>query len=206
MKLTSGPDAMSMKPTAQMTAMYMMLKCCTMPTEVMTESREKMASRMTIWVMTCQKAAWCSAFFVGSKIWPSSLSCISMVPFRSRKMPPTIRMMSRQEKLWPKKAKRGSVRVTTQATAARSPRRVRRARPRPTKKACLRCEWGRVVERMEMKTMLSMPRTISISMSVPRPAQAEGSATQAKSKMGIACPCGYDRRLCPILCLCPSCA
>ena len=52
-----GRDASSITNTANTTAIIMMDSSLTMPTEVMTESSEKMASSTTIWVMTCQNTA-----------------------------------------------------------------------------------------------------------------------------------------------------
>ena len=189
-KATRGPEAMSMKATAAMTARNMMGRCCTMPTEVMMESTEKMASRMTIWAMTCQKAA-LLALPWGSSTCPSSRSCISMVPLSSRKTPPAMRMTSLQEKPCPQSVTKGSVSVTIHAMAESRQRRIARARPRPSRKARRRSFCGRVEARIEMKTRLSMPRTISMRTSVPRPAQADGSATQAKSQSGMC----HDSRL-----------
>ena len=175
---------MSMNPTAAITARNMMGRCFTMPTDVMTESMEKMASRITIWAITCQNAA-LVVFFCVSMGEPSRRSCISIVPLKRRNVPPPIRMKSRQEKPWPKRCTTGCVRLTTQAMTESRTRRVSRARPRPTRNACLRSDFGRVEARIEIKTRLSIPRTISSRIRVPSPAQAEGSATHAKSQSGI---------------------
>ena len=54
----NGREVNSIARTAMMTASIMMESSFTMPTDVMIESKENMASSTTIWVMTCQNTAW----------------------------------------------------------------------------------------------------------------------------------------------------
>ena len=175
---------MTMTSMATTTASIITGIWSTMPTEVMMESRENTASSTRIWMMTCQKPERVGAEEY-SAMPPSRRSCSSMVPLSSKKMPPPMRMKSRHEKALPKIVTRGSVRLTIQAMAESSTRRMTSARPRPVRKARRRCSCVcRREVRMEMKTRLSMPSTTSSTIRVPSPAQAEGSAIHEKSHMG----------------------
>ena len=119
---------MTMTSMAAMTASIITGIWSTMPTEVMMESSENTASRTTIWMMTCQKPERVGAEEY-SAMPPSRRSCSSMVPLSSKKMPPPMRMKSLQEKALPKIVTRGSVRLTIQAMAESSTRRMASARP-----------------------------------------------------------------------------
>ncbi len=82
--------------------------------------------------------------------------------------------MSRPDIISPKIENSGSVRLITQAIASNSAMRVPIARPRPSRRAELRCSGGSRPTSMDMKMMLSMPGTISSAVSVARAIQASG--------------------------------
>ncbi|MNS83346.1 hypothetical protein D3C72_1171310 [compost metagenome] len=180
----NGRLATIMTAIASTTAIIMMLSSCTMPTAVMTESSENTASSTTICRMTCQKIACCGFCPASWPALPSTRSCNSMVPLKSRNRPPRIRIRSRPEISLPHTVKSGAVNVTTHAMLASRPRRISKARLRPISRARLRCSGGSLSARMAMNTRLSMPRTISRITSVARPSQAVGSFIQSKIIVG----------------------
>jgi hypothetical protein len=69
----------------------------------------------------------------------------------------------------------GFVSVTIQEMTDSSPRRITSASDRPIRRALSRCFGGSLSARMAINTRLSIPSTISRTISVNRPAQIEGS-------------------------------
>jgi hypothetical protein len=147
-----------------------------MPTAVITESSEKTMSRKAIWAMTAQNAAPPRGGAASGPWATSSLSWISKVALAMRKSPPPRRMRSRPVNPLPNTPKSGRVSPMSQLIAKRSASRVPSAAARPMRRA-LRCRSrGSRPARMAMKTMLSMPRTISIAESVTSEIQVSGCA------------------------------
>src|SRR3990172_1254026 len=167
-----------MKRTASTIARTMMGISRTMPTAVMTESREKMASRATIWAITLPKLA-AAPWVEACPVSPSSFWWISWVAFAMRNRPPRIRIRSRPENSSPSTLKSGAVSRITQARERRSAIRMNIARASPMRRARLRSPGGSFPARIEMKTMLSMPSTSSRAVSVASAIQACGSKIQS---------------------------
>src|SRR5438270_136376 len=90
---------------------------------------------------------------------------------------------------WRRTWKNGSVRPTSHASTARRAIRINIASTRPRRRIASRRAAGSLSASMEMKMMLSMPRTSSSATSVANASQACGSAT---SSMG-------DSRKCELL-------
>ena len=150
-------------------------KWSTIPTAVITESSEKMASSTTICVTTPQNFA--PLRWVGLLLsFPSSRSFSSIVALNNRKKPPNSMIKSRALKVNERKLNSGCVRVTSQEIDASSNRRINIASSSPVTRARSRCFGGSFSARMAIKTRLSMPRTSSITISVINPAQIDGSA------------------------------
>ena len=141
-----------------------------MPMAVMTESREKTISSSAIWMMMAPNEAvprvspWCSS--------PSSFSWISKVALIRRKRPPARRMRSRPEMVCDSMAKRGVVSVINHERDISKSNRVIMATANPTVRALDCSSGGSFPAKMEMKMMLSIPRTISRAVSVSRAIQA----------------------------------
>ena len=147
----------------------------TMPTAVITESREKMASSTTICATTPQNLA--PLRWVGLSLsLPSSRSLSSTVALKRRNNPPNSIIRSRALKLRSCHVISGLVRVTSHEIDASSSRRITIASSRPVTRARSRCAGGSFSARMAIKTRLSIPSTSSITTSVMSPAQIEGSA------------------------------
>ena len=68
----------------------------------------------------------------------------------------------------------GSVRPTTQLMASSSRMRMPMAATMPTRRALSRWSSGSLLARIEMKMMLSMPRTISSTVRVSSASQTSG--------------------------------
>ena len=146
-----------------------------MPTAVMTESRENMASSTTICATTPQNLA--PLRWVGLSLsFPSSRSLSSIVALNSRKKPPNSMIRSRALKLRSRMLNSGVVSVTSQDIDASSSRRITIASSSPVIRALSRWAGGSFSARMAIKTRLSMPRTSSITINVTSPAQIDGSA------------------------------
>lgn len=77
----------------------------------------------------------------------------------------------------------GSFNCMTQVMQRSSSIRVTIAKARPRKRAFARCASGSLSTRMEIKTMLSIPSTISMTVSVSRAIQASGLLIHEKSKV-----------------------
>ena len=107
---------------------------------------------------------------------PSSFSWISCVLLAIRKRPPTMRMMSRPEISFPNTANNGAVNRMMIVSEKRSAMRVNMARVRPRVRAFACLFRGNFPARMEMKMILSKPRTISNAVSVIRAIHAWGVA------------------------------
>src|SRR5215510_13852071 len=111
--------------------------------------------------------------------WPSISRWISCVALAMRKRPPPIRMMSRQAMPIPNRLNSGAVRPISQVRPKSMMTRNRKASDSPiwrTRRASLGSQ--REV-RIEMKTRLSMPSTISSTESVASASQAFGSSSSA---------------------------
>jgi hypothetical protein len=76
---------------------------------------------------------------------------------------------------WPSTEKRSAVRPITQLSENSSSSRETIAKPRPSRRALSRSSGGRRPTRMEMKMMLSTPRTISRAVSIAKAIQMLGS-------------------------------
>lgn len=146
-----------------------------MPTAVITESSEKTASSTTICATTGQKRAPLRGPCCSSSL-PSSRSFSSMVALNSRNIPPTSMIRSRPLKGCSATMNIGLVSVASHEMEASSARRMTSASNRPTTRALSLCCFGSLSARMAMKTRLSIPRTISSTTNVARPAQIVGSA------------------------------
>lgn len=134
-----------------------------------------MASSTTICATTAQNFA--PLRWVGLSLsFPSSRSLSSTVALNSRNKPPNSMIKSRALKLKSRKAINGLVRVTSQEIEASSRRRMTIASIRPVIRARSRWAGGSFSARIAIKTRLSMPNTSSITTSVTRPAQIDGSA------------------------------
>src|SRR5262245_15360800 len=98
-----------------------------------------------------------------------------------RKRPPPIRMMSRHEIAMPKTAISGAVRPMSQVRPASMTTRKMKASDRPIWRARRAFSSSSRDVRTEMKTRLSMPSTISSTVSVISAAHACGSARSASA-------------------------
>ncbi len=79
----------------------------------------------------------------------------------------------------------GFVSVTIQEMTDSSPRRITSASDRPIRRALSRCFGGSLSARMAINTRLSIPSTISRTISVNRPAQIEGSINNSMYDSGL---------------------
>jgi hypothetical protein len=98
-----------------------------------------------------------------------------------RKRPPPIRMMSRHETAIPKRVNSGAVRPMSQVRPASMTTRKMKASDRPIWRARRAFSSSSREVRTEMKTRLSMPSTISSTVSVISAAHACGSARSASA-------------------------
>jgi len=171
-KSPMGPAANIMTPTAATTAVIMMARWFAMPTAVMTESREKMMSSSRICTITEAIDAATRALAPPSS--PSRRSWISRVDLKSRNRPPARRIRSRPEIPLPSTVKSGDVSFTIQASEASRPMRMNMASPNPSRRALGCCRFGSLPTRIEMKITLSMPSTISSTVSVSSAIQLSG--------------------------------
>jgi hypothetical protein len=172
-----GSAATIMMPTETMTAVIMTHNSSTMPIAVMTESSEKTMSSSMICTITLMNDAATRPEACPSS--PSSLSWISKVLLPSRNNPPPIRIRSRPETACPSAVKSGVVRRAIQAIENSSSTRVSIAPSSPIFRARFCWSGGSFPERIEMKMMLSTPRTISRKVSVARAIQICGSVSQS---------------------------
>src|SRR5687768_10430354 len=97
-----------------------------------------------------------------------------------RNRPPRIRIRSRPEISFPI-VNRGSVNPITHVIDRSSAMRMNIANDRPTLRARSRSSLRSFPARIEMKTMLSMPRTISSTVSVPSAIHPSGLETQSNA-------------------------
>ena len=95
-----------------------------------------------------------------------------------RNRPPTSRIRSRPENPWSSSVSSGCVRRITQVMESSSITRVTKAPASPNDRARGCCATGSRPLRMEMKMMLSMPRTTSSTESVKSEIHAFGSDSQ----------------------------
>src|SRR5215467_6800207 len=180
MKAPTGLAARYITIIAMRTAAIITSICSAMPIAVMIESSEKTRSMSTSWAMIRENAARAGTAR-GSSLpsRPSTSRWISCVDLAIRNAPPPIRMMSRQEMAIPNRLNSGAVRPTSQVRPASIKTRNRKASDSPiwrTRRASLGSQ--REV-RIEMKTRLSMPSTISSTDSVASANQAFGSSSSA---------------------------
>ncbi|SSU42831.1 Uncharacterised protein [Acinetobacter baumannii] len=103
-----------------------------------------------------------------------------MVPLNNKNTPPNNKIKSRPENGWLRIWKSGWVSVTTQAIEAKRIRRIPKASIKPTIRALVRCSGGNFSAKMAIKTRLSIPSTISRTINVARPTQADGSDIHSK--------------------------
>src|SRR5690606_32248123 len=182
----------SMKTIEATMAVTITQRSSTMPTAVMIESNENTISSTMIWAMTAMKlvaapGATCSEA-------PSSFWWISWVALPMRNRPPPIRIRSRHENAWPNSENRGAVSPMIHAIMNSRPRRVTAAPRMPSLRARSRCASGSLPARIEMKMMLSMPRTSSSAVSVASAIQISGFAS---ASMGFSFAKGQTRRRLP---------
>ena len=150
-----------------------------MPTAVITESSEKTRSSIKICVMTLAKLA--TALPLPCSDAPSSLWWISCVLLPMRNAPPRIRMRSRPEISSLKTVKSGATRLITHVSESSSTIRPNIASASPIVRAFFCWLSGSLPERIEMKTTLSMPSTISRIVSVRRATRASGEVSQSNT-------------------------
>ena len=96
-----------------------------------------------------------------------------------------MRMRSRHEKAWPSTSSTGSVSRMIHTMLASRPSRNPSASSRPIRRARPCCRSGRRAARMAMKIRLSMPSTISMTVSVSRLAQVWGSETWTRMSQSM---------------------
>ena len=99
---------------------------------------------------------------------------ISRVALAIRNAPPPSRMRSRPEMPSPNTVKRSLVKPIIQDSDNSRPMRMPMASSNPMNRALGRCFSGNLPVRTLMKTMLSMPRTISSAASVANASQISG--------------------------------
>ena len=166
-----------------------------MPTAVMTESSENTMSSSMICTSTLpNRAAPLETLMSAS---PSSLSWISWVLLASRNRPPTIRIRSRPDTGWLKTVNSGEVRRMIQASDSSSRMRMIMARARPIVRPFWRCSAGSLPARIEMKMMLSIPRTISRAVNVINAIHAWGSLSHSILLLLPTGPPANRRGTCP---------
>src|SRR5215210_7286789 len=162
----------SITPIATVTAAIITETWSTMPTAVMTESRENTMSRRTIWIRTLPNAAPTLALLCPSS--PSRFSWISKVLLPSRKSPPRIRIRSRPEISCPSTVNSGAVSPMTQLRDNSNRTRMTSAIPSPRRRASCCLSSGSLSTRIEMKMMLSIPSTISRANNVRKAIHISG--------------------------------
>ncbi len=169
------PAASIITSTAMTIAATITGTFCTRPTAVITESSEKMMSITAICRMIPINPAFTTAPPAAcSSSSPSTLCQISMVLLNRRNRPPKNRIRSRPETPSPSTVNKSLVRRITQAMDSSSRIRVPMASARPKKRAFGCCSLGRRLTRIEMKMMLSMPRTISRAVRVRKATHISG--------------------------------
>ena len=131
----------------------------------------------TIMAKLAPAPAWAAVVLVraaSTSLW------ISRVALTSRKKPPASRTRSRREKAWPASSKSGRLRWISQNSRLSRAMRKISASARPSWRACFDCSGGSRPTITEMKMMLSMPRTISMTVSVTKLARIAGSAIHSR--------------------------
>lgn len=185
MRLT-GPANSIMIPMATTTAIIMISTLSTKPTAVSMESNENTISIKMIWIITLISilaptatafTSWCSCNCI--------LECISSVLLMIRKSPPTMRIMSFQENfIGPSvsgspnqsSVSTGSFRPMIQLIINNNATLNNMAKSRPIFLAFFCWLSGSLLERIDIKMMLSTPSTISRKARVSRLIQIPGSA------------------------------
>ena len=111
--------------------------CSTIPTAVITESKENTASSTTIWATTVQK---CEVFFGFPSSWaePSRRSLSSIVALKSKNSPPINIINWRALNVIPNFENSGVLRVTNQPAIINNKTRVINANARPVIRALSR--------------------------------------------------------------------
>ena len=169
--------------TASTIATTMISTCFASPTAVNTESSENTMSIRPIWMTAAMTRDLSSTLREPWPSAPSSAPWISLTLLTSRNRPPTRRIRSRPENCSVNTVMSGSLRLMSHVIENRSPMRVSIANPRPRTRprCCSSC--GSFDTRIDRKMMLSMPRTISSSVSVRKEIQTAGS-----DSISITCP------------------
>jgi hypothetical protein len=152
-----------------------------MPMAVTMESTEKTRS-MTVICATAAVKAPGAAPRSSLSSGPSISPWISCVALPMRKIPPAMRMMSRQENPFPRIVKTGSVMRMMAVSAKSSATRNTSASRSPMRRARSAWSLGSFETRTEMNTTLSMPSTISMAESVTSAAQPAGLATHSNMR------------------------
>ena len=149
-----------------------------MPTAVTTESSENTMSISMICPMTAPMLAFAFLAF-GSSSPPifSVFSNTSLLLLKIKKTPPTSKMRSRPDISCLKTVKSGCSSFMTHDKVNSSPSRLIKAAPKPSRYANWRFASGKRCTMMAMKTMLSMPSTISSPASATRLMRIVGSVS-----------------------------
>lgn len=160
--------------------MIMMMTSLVRPTAVRMESNENIMSSRMIWMMI---PVILTFFFppAASRVSssPSVWWLISRVLFAMRNMPPKIRIRSRplmeaSSLIQWGTSKRGSLNFITHVMVSRRSILTPMARTRPIFLVRARISMGRRLETIEIKMMLSMPRTTSKNVRVINANQVSG--------------------------------
>src|SRR6266545_111284 len=177
----SNPSAISATPISsrKASASILVVGCSAMKAPTGLAARYMTIIAMTTAAMISAKVERLGVPLGACSPWPSISRWISCVDFAIRKAPPPIRIMSRQEMPIPNRLNSGAVRPISQVRPKSIITRNRKASDSPIWRA-RRASLGSQREvRSEMKTRLSMPSTISSTVSVASASQAFGSNSSA---------------------------
>src|SRR5690606_34176121 len=148
----------------------------TIPMAVITESKEKTASKTTICATTAVKLAYTTLVDTVTSGLPSIFSCSSVTALYTRNKPPNNKIRSRPDKVQSNTVMNACVKVNHKARENNRTRRMNKARDKRMTRASSRCSGRRSSARMEMKTRISIPKTISRIIRVIKPTQIPGSS------------------------------
>ena len=173
------PDTTIMTRMATMMAATMISICRTRPTAVNTESSENTMSMSAICTTTAVRPP-CSTRGAGVRLRALE-RLVDLEHALAEQEQAASRTGSRRgpRSCSPAISNHGAVRRVSHTIENSSAMRVTIASARPPRRATFCCRGGRRATRMEMKMMLSMPRTISSSDSVTNASQMLGSANRA---------------------------
>ena len=147
--------------------------CCAIPTAVITLSREKIMSKIEIWIIVPSKftltkfGVWFS-FLCEFSCEPLTSEWISIVDFAIKKSPPKIKMISLPEISTPKTLNKGFVSFITQKMLKSNKIRVTIASASPPRRATRCFSRGKREHKIAIKMMLSTPKIISSPVNVAR--------------------------------------